>query len=844
MTASFRKVLNACNLVRKNLLFLNFKLFLPIIVSILTLLLVVAKVGFFSDEVNAASALPPDFNETLVTSSIIKPTSLDLTPDGRVLLAEQEGRLRVIKDGVLLPNSMLTVNVDSQWERGLLGVTVDPNFPVNQYVYVYYTATTPNVHNRVSRFTVNGDSVVGGSEQILLELTNLGSAKIHNGGAIHFGTDGKLYIAVGDNSQSAKSQLLDNDFGKVLRINSDGTIPSDNPYVGQAGKRPEIYANGFRNPYTFNVNQVTGKIFVNDVGQDTWEEINELVKGANYGWPTCEGTCSVSGMTNPTYTYNHTVGFAVTGGSFYTGTNLPSQYQGDYFFGDYVSGWIKTYDPGTGEVLDFATGADSPIDFDFAPNGDLYYISYNINSIFKISYGGPTPSPTPSPTPPPADQIPTASILTPIEETPYNAGDTVSFWGEGSDPQDGILGNNAFSWTVAFHHDSHTHPFLGPIINTQSGSFEIPTVGETSGNVFYRIYLKVTDSSGYSYETTRDVNLNKSQLTVASQPAGLSLTLEGQPFVAPQTVTSVVGFTRTLGVNGLTQTLGGKTYNFVSWSDAGSTTHNIATPATNTTYTALFAEVPNAQLYISPASSGTIGGVSVANEDILAYNGTAYSMYFDGSDVGLSSFTVGAFDVQNDGSILMSFTSAGTIPGISSTVDDSDIVKFSPTSTGATTVGTFSLYFDGSDVGLSSSSEEIDSVSVLPDGKILISTTGDISVTGVSGVDEDVLAFTPTALGATTTGSYAMYFDGSDVGLSNSSNEDVDSLSIDGSGILYLSTLGTFSVTGVSGNGQDVFKFVPTSLGSTTAGTYQPPLFYDGSVAGLGSINLSSFDLP
>src|SRR4029077_7857856 len=149
-------------------------------------------------------------------------------------------------------------------ERGLLGVALDPNFQSNHFLYVYYTATTPAVHNRVSRFTANGDVAVPNSELILLELNNLSSATNHNGGAMHFGPDGKLYIAVGENANGSNSQTLANLLGKMLRINADGTIPDDNPFVGTAtGQNRAIWAMGLRNPFTFAFQPGTGRMFIN-----------------------------------------------------------------------------------------------------------------------------------------------------------------------------------------------------------------------------------------------------------------------------------------------------------------------------------------------------------------------------------------------------------------------------------------------------------------------------------------------------------------------------------------------------------------------------------------------------
>ena len=246
-------------------------------------------------------------------------------------------------------------------------------------------------------------------------------------------------------------------------------------------------------------------------------------------------------------------------------------------------------------------------------------------------------------------------------------------------------------------------------------------------------------------------------------------------------------------------------------------------------------------LYISLTGSQTIGGVSSANEDILKFDGKNWSLFFDGSDVGLSSLNLFGFSIMDADTILMSFNSAVTLNGIAFTPQD--VARFDATSLGSTTAGTFSMYFDGSDVGLDTSGESIDSLSLLPDGRLLISTTGNPSVPGLSGLaDEDVLAFTPTTLGDTTSGSWSLYFDGSDVGLADSSNEDVDALDVTSNGNIYLSTLGDFAVNGVSGADEDVFVCAPTSIGATTACNYSPTLYFDGSIWGLANNDVDGFN--
>ena len=247
-------------------------------------------------------------------------------------------------------------------------------------------------------------------------------------------------------------------------------------------------------------------------------------------------------------------------------------------------------------------------------------------------------------------------------------------------------------------------------------------------------------------------------------------------------------------------------------------------------------------LYFTVGSSGTVGGLNVANEDVIAFDGTAFTFLFDGSDVGLSGFKIDAMDVISATEILLSFTSSGTVPDISGSVDDSDIVKFTATQLGATTSGSFDMYFDGSDVNLSSSGEDVDAVKLTSDGRLLVSTRGSFSVSGVSGRDEDIVEFTPTSLGSSTSGSWALYFDGSDVGLTGS-GEDVDGVGVDSAGKIYLSTTGNFSVSGVSGKDEDVFVFTPTTLGSSTSGTFDSTLFFDGSAEGVSS-DLFAIDVP
>ncbi len=633
--------------------------------------------GLLSATPVAATTLPSGFTESIVASGLANPTSMSFAPDGRLFVTQQGGDLRVIKNGALLATPFLQVTVDSAGERGLLGVAFDPAFASNQFVYVYYTSTTPATHNRISRFTASGDVALAGSEVVILELNNLSSATNHNGGAIHFGPDGKLYVGVGENANSANSQSLSNLLGKMLRLNSDGSIPTDNPYYSTAnGVNRMIWATGLRNPFTFGFQPGTGRLFIDDVGQNTWEEIDDGIVGSNYGWPNSEGATSNPGERSPLYYYGHGsgafLGCAITGGTFYNpGTaQFPSAYTGSYFFADYCGGWINRADPATGytTATTFASGISSPVDLQVGPEGSLYYLARGTGSttgaVGRISYtasvapaitqqpssttvsvgspasftvgasgavplsyqwqrngsniGGATSSTYTIPATVAGDNgatfrcvvtngfgtatsssatltvvsntAPTGTVTSPAINSHYDAGQTITYSGTGSDTEDGTLPASAFTWQIDFHHEdapAHIHPAMQPTTGATGGTFTIPNTGETSANVFYRIILTVRDSGGLTQTSYRDVYPNTATITLVTSPAGGIVTLDGQPHAGPYSVVSVVGMLRAIGVTS-PQTLAGRTYYFRSWSDGGKATHMITTPAANTTYTATF----------------------------------------------------------------------------------------------------------------------------------------------------------------------------------------------------------------------------------------------------------------
>lgn len=246
-------------------------------------------------------------------------------------------------------------------------------------------------------------------------------------------------------------------------------------------------------------------------------------------------------------------------------------------------------------------------------------------------------------------------------------------------------------------------------------------------------------------------------------------------------------------------------------------------------------------LLLVVSSNTNVPGVgTVADEDIVAYTPSTgtFSLYFDGSDVGLSSLAISGLDRLANGQLLMSFTNGGTVAGLTGgpsggSVTRSDIVRFTPTSLGSTTAGSFAFHFDGSDVGLTTTSEGIDGLASLSDGSLVISTSGNPGVTGLSSLgDEDLIRFIPSALGSTTSGTWAYYMDSSDVALSASS-ENIDAVNILNGGIITLSTTGNFSVSGVSGTNRDLFDFMPSALGSFTSGSFS--MFITGAGMGLPS---------
>ena len=357
--------------------------------SLLTILALLA-LGLVSAP-SAVAAPPEDFQTSLVIGDGLNgPSGFEIAPDGRIFILERAGKIKIVKNGELLATLFADLPSEDTGDRGLIGIAFDPEFgDSNHYVYFYYTGH--DLLNHLVRFNASDD--VGTDGPYELFRTSSPSELLHVGGSIRFGPDGKLYFAVGDNGDGSKAQDLRNPHGKILRINKDGSIPADNPFAGQSGKLGAIWAYGFRNPWRFQFDSATGKLYGGDVGNFSWEEVNHIVKGGNYGWPLHEGECTsgCTGYIDPIYTYPHDgESAAVTGGPVYRGEMFPSEYQGDLFFGDYAKGFIKSADLGSNgnisAVHNFDNQAGSVVDLKVAPDGSLYYITYYPGALYRISY--------------------------------------------------------------------------------------------------------------------------------------------------------------------------------------------------------------------------------------------------------------------------------------------------------------------------------------------------------------------------------------------------------------------------------------------------------------------------
>lgn len=689
--------------------------------------------------------VPAGFTETPIATGLTSPVTLEIDNSGRVFVAFQDGTIRVIENDQLRATPFAVLNADGSGERGLQGIELDPDYETNGYIYVYYTAATPASHNRLSRLTINpttGNTMLPGSEVVLLDLPNLstvGNPIWHMGGAIHFAADGTILVQVGDHQDTSKPQDMQHPFGKVLRIRPDGTIPTDNPFYNAANGitwQDYIWSAGLRNPYSGDVNPVTGQFYVNDVGAGSWEEINDATSaGRNFGWPTTEGSfnpATFPNFTNPVHAYSHSQDCAITGGAFYNPSLLqfPAQYHGKYFFSQFCSGQIRVLNPAQPTQIEiFATNAEFPMNIEIAHDGSLYYIargagaggnpgtgtgkvlkvvndiqippqilvqpggtlgSVGLSATFSVTAAGSPPltyqwqkqessgstfanvpggtsdtltvagltlddhldryrvlvsnafgsvtsdAATLSVT---TNQPPVVSIDSPAIMTRYAGGDQFTFSGSATDPETGALPASSMTWQIDFHHHTHLHPFYPATSGISSGTFAIPTTGETDSDVYYRIRLTVVDLAGLSTTVYRDIHPRLSTFTVTTNVSGGQVDVDGAPRTGPEYITGVVGIERSLAAKpavaiGLVQ------QPFAQWLDGTtSLARGFSTQASHETYAALYLDAAQHLGFPSdfpvlnwPGTNGqgpfsrdkSNGGIGVNDGNPLRLNGVQY----------------------------------------------------------------------------------------------------------------------------------------------------------------------------------------------------------------------------
>jgi glucose/arabinose dehydrogenase len=345
-----------------------------------------------------------------IASGLSSPLYLTTAPGdpSRLFIVEQTGAIRIIKDGTLLPAPFLDISGEILvgGEQGLLGLAFDPEYASNGRFVVHYSNQVGDTHLSIFNVSSNPDIADPATERLILTADQ--PYDNHNGGQVLFGPDGFLYLGLGDggsaNDPEGRAQNLGDLLGSILRLDvHSGTsyaVPPDNPFVGQAGIQPENWSYGLRNPWRFSFDRATGDLYIADVGQNHFEEVDVApasagsAKGVNYGWNIMEGahclnggSCDQAGLTPPTFEYDHNQGCSITGGYVYRGAAVPAL-QGLYLFGDYCSGWVRSFryqDGAAVELTDWPTlrpgGAITSFGEDAA--GELYVLVQG-GSVFKI----------------------------------------------------------------------------------------------------------------------------------------------------------------------------------------------------------------------------------------------------------------------------------------------------------------------------------------------------------------------------------------------------------------------------------------------------------------------------
>lgn len=370
------------------------------------LFVIVGLVSIVSMRAGASqqSNLPEGFVEETPITGFTRPIAFTWLPDGRMLVGEKYGDIRLVQDGQLLQSTVIEIAVARSYDAGLLGIVVDPEFVTQPYMYVYYTAGPRSLnymgtpHNRVSRFRMEGNQAIPSSEHILIDDIGVDPITNHNGGDLRFGPDGMLYVSVGDGNQPEHAQDLDSPHGKILRINPEtGKGMPGSPFYSPSNseQRNRVWAYGLRNPFRFVFEPGTDTIYAGDVGLQSYEELNRVYAGQNYGWPLEEGpnTPGAQDVEEPYFWYGRTSNTnpdfdecsTIIGGDFVRGQNFPPAYAGAYFFADYTCQRIWYKLPSAPPML-FARSAGNPVHVAFGPDGMLYYTDIVANSLRRVRF--------------------------------------------------------------------------------------------------------------------------------------------------------------------------------------------------------------------------------------------------------------------------------------------------------------------------------------------------------------------------------------------------------------------------------------------------------------------------
>jgi glucose/arabinose dehydrogenase len=276
------------------------------------------------------------FRVETVVANVEVPWSIVWAPDGRMLFTERAGRVRIYENGKLRPQPLFTVpDVEPTGESGLMSIALHPQFATNHFLYLSYAYKSDNQYVRVVRYR---ETQNGLTERTVI-IDNIPAAQFHAGCRLRFGPDAKLYVTTGDATRRDLAQRLDSLAGKILRVNDDGSVPPDNPFVGQPGARPEIWSYGHRNPQGIDWQPGTNLLFETEHGPSGFDgpgggdEVNIVEKGKNYGWPVIHHTQTHPGMEAPLLEY--TPACAPASGMFYRGAQFPMfpSFRGNFFFG-------------------------------------------------------------------------------------------------------------------------------------------------------------------------------------------------------------------------------------------------------------------------------------------------------------------------------------------------------------------------------------------------------------------------------------------------------------------------------------------------------------------------------